>query len=211
VDIRKERTLKTPLDSKSRLPWSFGIALWATVVLTGFATTWRYSSTEGSATAAPIRWPASSRLHRATGRHTLVMFVHAHCSCSMASLVELARTINRVRGRMSTIVIFVRPEGIEPDRVEAILRSQASVLTDTVVVDDDGDEMERFGARTSGATLLFDRAGTLVFTGGLTSIRGHEGDSLGQERIVSLVQAGVSDRSDSPVFGCALEDNEEGR
>jgi hypothetical protein len=37
-------------------------------------------------------------------------------------------------------------------------------------------------------------------------VRGHEGDSFGQERIVALLAGGTADRADSPVFGCPLSD-----
>ena len=43
-----------------------------------------------------------------------------------------------------------------------------------------------------------------TFSGGLTSSRGHEGDSFGVRRIASLLTTGTADRRDSPVFGCAL-------
>ncbi|HLB76837.1 MAG TPA: hypothetical protein VJO72_07370, partial [Candidatus Dormibacteraeota bacterium] len=47
--------------------------------------------------------------------------------------------------------------------------------------------------------------GRLLFQGGITATRGHEGDSFGQERIASLLTTGAADRADAPVFGCALE------
>jgi hypothetical protein len=211
--IHKERTLKTSFHSDFiRRPWWFlGAALWVAMVAIGFGMTWSYSSSEGIATDAPAVWPAASHLHRASDRHTLVMFVHAHCSCSRASLTELARTLDRLRDRVSAIVVFIRPEGVEPDLVEIGLRAQAASLHDTVVVEDDQHEADLFGAHTSGATLLFDAAGIILFAGGLTAIRGHEGDSYGQERIVALVSSGATERADSPVFGCALTSKEGSR
>ena len=74
----------------------------------------------------------------------------------------------------------------------------------TTVRDDDGVEASRFRAVTSGVTALYDAQGRLLFSGGLTSARGHEGDSFGVRRISSLLLDGKADRPDAPVFGCAL-------
>jgi hypothetical protein len=53
--------------------------------------------------------------------------------------------------------------------------------------------------------LLYDRHGILLFSGGVTGVRGHAGDNIGEERLVALVKGEGTDRRDSPVFGCALE------
>jgi hypothetical protein len=64
----------------------------------------------------------------------------------------------------------------------------------------------RFRVSTSGIGLLYDARGRLQFAGGITALRGHEGDSFGQERIVTLINEGATDRADSPVFGCLLKE-----
>jgi hypothetical protein len=56
----------------------------------------------------------------------------------------------------------------------------------------------------SGFTLLYDPAGRLRFAGGITSARGHEGDSFGQRRILAVLSGDPADRADAPVFGCSL-------
>jgi hypothetical protein len=190
-------------------PWIFAGVLWLIVVGTGFGILLRYSSTRGDETRTLAVWPSSSRLSRASDRWTLLMFLHPNCPCSRASVAELGRLMSRVRGRVATKVVFVRPEGVSPELVEDGLRVQASGLPDTVVLDDTNGEMERFGAETSGAVLLYDPSGTLMFSGGLTAVRGHEGNSFGQERIVALVTTGAADRADSPVFGCSLAEKKE--
>jgi hypothetical protein len=81
----------------------------------------------------------------------------------------------------------------------------------TTVRDDDGVEAARFQALTSGATALYDPQGRLLFSGGITSARGHEGDSFGIRRISSLLRTGKADRADAPVFGCSLRHQPEVR
>jgi hypothetical protein len=139
----------------------------------------------------------------------LLMFVHPRCACSHASLVELGHLVARVRGRVAPTVVFVRPRGADdPDFARGELRTLAASMPDVAIVDDAGGvEARRFGAATSGATLVYDTNARLLFAGGLTSVRGHEGNSFGQERIVALLSGAAADRTDSPVFGCALEDD----
>jgi hypothetical protein len=132
------------------------------------------------------------------------MFVHPQCTCSRASLHELGNLLRRVPGRAHALVAFVGEGGD--------LRQIAASLPDTELVDDArGEESRRFGAATSGATLLYDASGRLAFSGGITAVRGHEGDSFGQERVVALLQGGAADRRESPVFGCPLHDTKEAR
>jgi hypothetical protein len=137
------------------------------------------------------------------------MFAHPRCACTRASLVELGKLLARVPGRVAPVVVFAHPEGAADDFGRTEMRTLASSLPGVTVLDDDRDaEAHRFGASTSGAVLLYDTTGRLAFSGGLTAVRGHEGQSFGQERIVALLLTGRADRDDSPVFGCALEEKE---
>ena len=190
-------------------PWILVGVVWLAAVIGGFAILWRYAAQRGSDSLAPATWPAATALARDPSRPTLLMFVHPRCACSRASVVELGHLLARVRGRVAPTIVFVRPRGADDrdfDRGE--LRTLAASVPGVALFDDAGGvEARRFGAATSGATLLYDAGARLAFAGGLTSVRGHEGDSFGQERIVALVSGGTADRADSPVFGCALEDN----
>lgn len=180
------------------------IAFWTACVLAGFGLTFRYAVRGGDVDAPAASWPAASGLHRSATRPTLVMFVHPKCPCSRASLSELNRLLRRVAGRADAIVVRVRPRGLEPGQDEV-----AALDAPTIRVDDtDGAEAARFGAATSGMTYLYDGAGRLMFSGGLTASRGHEGESFGGKRIEALLQDDVVDRRDAPVFGCRLSERE---
>ena len=73
-----------------------------------------------------------------------------------------------------------------------------------MIRDDAGTEAARFRAAASGFVVLYDGDGRLRFAGGLTSSRGHEGDSFGRRRILAVLSGQTPDRDDAPVFGCAL-------
>jgi hypothetical protein len=73
-----------------------------------------------------------------------------------------------------------------------------------VLLDQDGREARRFHVVGSGHTLLFLPSGELLFSGGITGSRGHEGDNPGAEAIVDRLNYGHSAVAKTPVFGCAL-------
>jgi hypothetical protein len=73
-----------------------------------------------------------------------------------------------------------------------------------VIFDPDGVEARRFGAETSGHTLLFAGDGRLLFSGGITASRGHAGDNAGESVIVALVNNQTPALTRTLVFGCSL-------
>ena len=185
---------------------TFLVAGWAVLVAAGFVGLARYKSIAGSMAEAPARWPVATKLVRKGGRPALVMFAHPHCSCTRASLAEL----NRLAAERSfdTLVVFISPLGAPADFVQSDLwRSAAAIPRARVVRDEGGVEAQRFGAGTSGAALLYSGDGTLLFRGGITPARGHEGDSFGRERVLALLDGRPADRHDAPVFGCQLADS----
>ena len=182
-------------------------ALWLALVSAGFGALSIYKSTPGAAAIAPATWPAGSALERAGENATLVMFAHPRCPCTRASMSELARLLSRLPAPPRVYVVFLSPRGTDRDWVETDLwRSAARLPGARVIADADGREAARFSVATSGTTLVYDAAGRLIFSGGLTASRGHEGDSFGQHRLLALLTGREADRRTSPVFGCALDE-----
>lgn len=191
--------------NKNRLILIAAGALWLFVLSTGIGILWNYESTPGVAAAAPDRWPAASRIKRAPGRATLVMLAHPHCPCTRASLGELARLMTQAQGRVTAYVLFVKPPDFAAGWEQTdLLTSAAAIPGVTVVRDDDGVEAGRFRAATSGQTVLYDPAGKLLFSGGITGGRGHAGDNAGRAAIVSLLTTAAAAQRETPVFGCPL-------
>lgn len=190
---------------RERLLWGLFGALWLGGLAVGAKLLWSFQTTPGAAAAAQTAWPPASRLPRDASRATLVMVAHPRCACTRASIAELGVLLQRLRGRVSAHVIFVRPAGTPEGWEETdTWRAARGIPGVAVWKDEGGAEAARFAARTSGQVLLYDRAGRLIFSGGITPVRGHLGDSAGQERIVSLVKTGRADAAASRVFGCAL-------
>lgn len=193
--------------STARSLIAFG-CVWLLAASAGLLWLARYESTPGVAASAPQRWPDASRIERVPSRPTLVMFAHPHCPCTRASIDELARLMTQVQGvAVDAYVVVLKPDGLgdEWDRTD-LWRSAAAIPGVQVMDDDGGREGERFGAATSGQTLLYDAAGRLVFSGGITAARGHEGDNDGRSALVALLTTGVAAQADTAVFGCPLRD-----
>jgi hypothetical protein len=86
------------------------------------------------------------------------------------------------------------------------LRRQAEAIPGVhVFCDRDGIESERFGARTSGLALLYSDTGYLLFQGGITASRGHEGQNDGIVALEAMIHDKESSLGQTPVFGCPLQ------
>jgi hypothetical protein len=104
-------------------------------------------------------------------------------------------------------VVFVRPDGVGDDWLDSDTWRRAREMPAVAVhVDPEWREARRFHALTSGATVVYDGAGRLVFAGGLTGARGHAGDNDGRRSVLDVLVNGAADPAASPVFGCPLED-----
>jgi hypothetical protein len=180
-------------------------AIWLGAAAAGLWVLWRYDNTAGEAARAPERWPTKTMLVRADDRPTIVMLAHPHCTCTRASLGELAEAIARAKTTPKTYVLFMAPKRFGDGWEQTDLwRTAAKLPGVTIVRDDDGREAQKFGAATSGQTLLYDDRGALVFSGGITGARAHAGDNLGRQSLVALLNREPPARRGTSVFGCPL-------
>jgi hypothetical protein len=179
--------------------------LWLVTVGVGLVKLSHYSLSPGAAGAPPLQWPASSRIQREPGQFTLVVAAHPQCPCSRATIGELSQLMTRNQRRVTAYVLFVRPAGFTDDWVRTDLwRSAAAIPGVTPIRDDEGVEALRFGAVTSGQTMLYDGEGRLMFSGGVTGARGHYGDNAGLAAVNAMLNGEETGLRASPVFGCAL-------
>lgn len=184
-----------------------GIA-WAAVVGAGFLLLEVYKATPGVASDPSQRWPVASRLVADPARPNLVLFAHPRCPCTRASLSELERIMTRCQGLVTAHVLFVRPADSPGAWEQTALWRKASAIPGVrVLTDEGGAEAVRFGAATSGHVLLYSHAARLLFSGGITGSRGHEGDNAGRRAVIALLSRGQADQAQTAVFGCPLHDS----
>jgi hypothetical protein len=181
-----------------------GCLVWAAAVAAGFTELASYAGRAGQAADAPATWPTTSSIPRRDGRATLVMIAHARCPCTRASLRELERLLARVGAETDAFVVFEGPPA--SDAADDLRRAAASIAGVRVLEDAHNAEARRFGAQTSGQVVVYDARGALLFAGGITPARGHEGDNAGSTALQRLLNHDTTPRSQSgtSVFGCSL-------
>lgn len=186
------------------------VGIWFCAIAAGMWILWNYQNTPGASAAAPNKLPADTKIERSDKLPTLVMFVHPHCPCSRSSIGELALIMAKCQGRIAARVVFIKPKDFPTDWEKTDLwESAASIPGVEVSVDKDGVEAERFQSKTSGQVFLYSADGKLLFNGGITGARGHSGDNNGRSAIVSILLNGNANQTDSPVFGCPLQNKSE--
>lgn len=180
------------------------VALWGAVILGGLGLLLGYSLTPGQAAASPSRWPTGVSLVRSNDKAQLVMVAHPYCPCTRASIAELSWIMTKLKGRVAATVLFFEDDSTTDLKGTEHWASAARIDGVHVVADPEGRQAEAFGAFTSGQVYLYGTDGVLLFSGGITPSRAHQGDNVGRRRIVDLVTQGISDRDASAVYGCEL-------
>lgn len=181
---------------------------WAVAMLGGFTWLCAYSNSAGAIEVAPdclaLDFEPSQK-----DTSVLLLFFHPRCPCTWATARQLERAVQAPTTPVKILAYALLPENLsEEDRTtwsQTNLSGFISKLPNAeVVFDVGGAEALRYGALTSGTVLFYDDSGQLKFHGGITSSRGHEGDAIGSDAIVSLLLSRDATHSEAPVFGCAL-------
>lgn len=145
----------------------------------------------------------------ASSLYRLLVFVHPQCPCTRSTIEELDRIAARA-GSHARICAYFLSDPDQPDTwtKSATWRAATWIPGVEVLTDPRGETARAFGARTSGETLLYSPAGDLVYHGGITGARGHAGDNIGADAIVAALLGDPSPVKTTPVYGCALFDDE---
>lgn len=186
-------------------PGFFAAALWLLVVAGGMFALLKYSMTPGLSGGIPKQWPAASQIALNKDKPNLILFAHPHCPCTAATLGELEILMSDHPGKLSAQVWFIKPEGVSEDwEKTALWRKTSAIPGVSVHRDDKSSEAKRFGAETSGLTLVYAPDGHLLFQGGITLSRGHAGDNPGRDAITLMLDQKQPIETHTPVYGCPL-------
>lgn len=176
---------------------------WLASVTAGLLYVINYSARPGDPGYAAVHWPAATTIAMNGEAMHLVIGAHPRCPCTRASIHELERIMARRPDSIQAHVLLWIPADEEWALAE-FWKTTAAIPGVTVHVDVEGIEATRFGLVTSGHTLLYSKEGELLFSGGITASRGHEGSNYGRSAILDLA-AGKEARSvRNPVFGCSI-------
>lgn len=202
--------------------------IWLSLIAGAYMLLLNYAQVPGPVSRAPVIWPTASHLQRSPGQFTLITFAHPKCPCTTATINELAVLMARCR-RLRAYVLFLEPKGFPLNWIKDSTWHLASGIPGVAVLPDaTGFEAQMFSATTSGETLVYDPQGRLVFSGGITAARGHEGDNQGMDEIQSIANTNMAQPTTdtgaginagmyaatlllpkTPVFGCPLKDNQD--
>ena len=179
--------------------------LWGMTLLGGLLLSADYQWRPAVSGETPERWPATPSIASPAGKPILLMFLHPHCPCSRSSLAQLKALLADEPGKAVVQILFF-------DSPEFKLRIEESdnwklahnVPGVTVALDKDGKASRMFGACASGTVVLYDGAGQLQFTGGITAGRGHVGTNPAVEAVTACLNGATVTRRDYPVFGCPI-------
>lgn len=183
-------------------------AVWAIAI--GVGTVWitDFSTGPGRTGDSPAVLPSVYLNENTTNLPKLFVFLHPYCQCSRATLAELSRLAERNMDLME-IHIFIVPLSDQSTESNSFdFEKKASEIPNAKLSTIGESEIKEFGAVTSGQTLLYDRQGNLVFSGGITRARGHEGDNFGSENIEEYLHGRDIPFVQTPVFGCLLTASE---
>jgi hypothetical protein len=181
------------------------IAMWGCCAGVGLAVMLNYEFTAAPPADVAPQWPGGAELARDSTVPTLIVFLHPHCPCSRATLRELDCLAADCEGQFALRIVLVRPPDTNDGWEQTNLHRSAQQIPAAVVSSDaQGAEATRFGATTSGEAILYSPDGGLLFHGGLTPSRGHEGENAGRNALTSLIRTGQATCTQTAVFGCPL-------
>lgn len=190
-----------------RSPWPL-LLVWLLALIFGGAAIGHYATTDGARGEAPARWPAESAIAPRAGRSTALIFAHPQCPCTAASLAEFGGVIAESASEVDAYALFLDPQSLGDDWTHSRLWEQTERLDGVdCIADIDGHEAALFGAHTSGQVLLYDQHGELIFQGGVTGSRGHEGPNQARSTLAEKLagtSASTTPSTQGTVFGCPL-------
>lgn len=196
-------TIRTALVAR---PWqALAFAVWLSIIGGAFVLKGDYESTAGTANPSPRHWPHGVPILRPQNTKALLLFAHPRCPCTRASLRELALIVAGSKDLGYVRVVFCRPSADAEIWNHCDVVQQARDMTGVDVAWDDGGRLAgSFGVQTSGHALLYDESGNLMFSGGITALRGHEGWNAGRATLLALFNGETAEVTATPVFGCPL-------
>lgn len=197
--------------SRATLCLSLAIAAWVVAISFGWwkLATYQFGPDSSQGALIVAHWPTDTNLSLASGRATILFFVHPKCPCTRASLAELERLwmlnpTDTPRPPQLIVVATVPPGATDDWTTTATIERARAMAGAQIVIDENGSEARRFGVATSGTVMWFDAKGRRLYSGGITASRGHEGDNAGRDALTGLMRGGRDPAFGPPALGCRL-------
>jgi len=181
------------------------IVVWFIVVLCGMSLMVGYSNTPGEKSSPPNILLKEAPISFNDNNYQLLMFIHPKCPCTRSSIRELTRLITSCPENITVTFFCFDPSDQNDNWLNTAIVKSAQAIPNSIIISDvDGKTAEAFDAKTSGHVLLYHSNGRLLFSGGITAGRGHEGDNIGRTFITDIVKNKGSENSQCLVYGCPI-------
>jgi len=155
------------------------------------------------------RWSNLSPLERSLDHWTLVAFLDPRCPCSMATAGEIEVLLANSNSQCVThIVVEGQQDEARGYFFASSLKNLSAIPGVSVHWDYDGIAARAFGATTSGQILLYRADGKLVFNGGITASRSHQGSNDGLDAVLRWIRSEAPYVEQFPIFGCSLRSSQ---
>ena len=120
-------------------------------------------------------------------------------------MAELERLSADCSEDIALYIVFVVLPETQPTWERSRLVTATRRLPEArVCIDFGGAEATRFHATTSGETRFYTTDGRLLFHGGITVSRGHEGSNVNLDRLRAAIAGRSDELHTAPVYGCPL-------
>lgn len=176
-------------------------SLWCAALVSGFALVHAQMSTPGDARPAPSAWPEDTSLSLDSDAPTILLFAHPRCPCTRATIRQLATLPADLR--VSVTLVLSGP-GLRTYENQPLATLANELLEAEIALDPTGAEARRFGAHTSGHIVAYSPSGQLLFSGGITPGRGHEGPTDALAALAFTLRTNEPSPHASLVFGCPI-------
>ena len=176
-------------------------SLWCAALVSGFALVHAQMSTPGDARPAPSAWPEDTSLSLDSDAPTILLFAHPRCPCTRATIRQLATTPPDVRDSLTLVLSGPRLRTYENQPLATLANE---LLEAEIALDPTGAEARRFGAHTSGHIVVYSPSGQLLFSGGITPGRGHEGPTDALTAFTRALRDAEASTHPSLVYGCPI-------
>lgn len=196
------------ITNKTTFWLSGAIIIWIALIVGGFYFLHSYNARPGEAATAPAVWPQNEVIARAEGEQTLLIFLHPMCPCSRATIAELEDILAAHGKNMHPIFVMMTSDKEDKEWRHSSLTRSAEAIPGGSVIQSKSEYLEKlFSVYTSGQILLYDAAGKLVFSGGITTSRGEQGENPGSVQLVKILShLPAQSFVQSPVYGCPLSE-----
>jgi hypothetical protein len=181
--------------------------IWLSLLCCAFATISAYQSKAGFS-GFPTATVDDFHLRLRTNSSALIVAVHPKCPCTRATVAELAKVLGRSKAQPDLVALIYTPTRAKEEWLHSGIVEALSKLGFRIIEDRDGFIAGQLGAETSGHVLFYGENGALVFGGGITASRGHEGDNAAEDRLIELLNGNERTvATPGVVYGCALRDH----